>query len=99
MQKAWTGWANLGIHSPLVSSCSSRRRPLVFTQSKLLAVAMLGLGSLLGYVAASGKLNALALGNGPPKETVRSTDGASAEECPNCCTGDTTKGQLLALAD
>jgi arylsulfatase len=61
---------------------------------------MLGLGSLLGYAAASGKLNPLAHGNAaPPAEAVRSADVAATEACPLCCTDSTAKGELLALAD
>jgi arylsulfatase len=67
-------------------------------RSHLVAGAMLALGAVLGYAAASGKLVPLSAFGGsatpPPKAEAQPEAGGGL---PGCCDG-ATKGQLLALA-
>jgi arylsulfatase len=69
--------------------------------TKVLAVACIGLGALLGYTAASGRINPWqrAEGASPVLAAVTGKPAATANVQPACCTECTSKGELLALAD
>jgi arylsulfatase A-like enzyme len=69
--------------------------------TKALAVACIGLGVLLGYAAASGRINPWqrAEAGSPALAAVTSKSAASSNAQPACCTECGSKGQLLALAD
>jgi arylsulfatase len=58
--------------------------------------AVLAVGALLGYLAASGRLNPFSRADAaqPPSGRAEATGGA----CPACCE-EVNKGQLLAMAD
>jgi arylsulfatase len=64
-----------------------------------LAAAFIGLGMLLGYAAASGRLNPLqwAQANSTTSTTSTDTPTAPPRQPAGCCTEGTSKGQLLAL--
>ena len=68
--------------------------------TKVLAVALIGLGMLLGYAAASGKLNPAQWARaGQPASTATADQPAGAPERQvNCCDG-MNKGQLVAFAN
>src|SRR6516164_1370611 len=64
--------------------------------------AMLGVGVLFGYLAASGRLNPLsdAGAASPQVQGPKVKPPAPAENFgPACCSERSTKGELLALAD
>ena len=63
--------------------------------SGLQTVAFLAVGGLLGYAAATTRLDGLRKASAePPRQTL--TDKA---EGPACCSGGASRGQLVALAD
>src|SRR5262249_10726689 len=68
--------------------------------TRFLAVACIGLGMLLGYAAASGRLNPWQRAQaGPPAPSaVADRSSPSAKQEPGCCDG-LAKGELVALAD
>src|SRR5215831_3102358 len=73
----------------------------MFRSTKFLAVACLTAGTLLGYAAASGKLNPFARAEAAPPEgasAVEKTGGPQPGD-PACCPEGASKSQLLALAD
>ncbi len=61
----------------------------MFRNTKLLTLAALAIGALLGYAAASGKLN--------PSERARAARPETGDTTPDCCTKPAAKDQLLAL--
>ena len=64
-------------------------------------IAMLAIGSLLGFIAASGKLDVFRKANAAPSQSFV----AARESSPNqavaatCCSEGATKGELVAMAD
>src|SRR5579871_2232258 len=63
-------------------------------------IAMLAVGGLLGYAAASGKLDAFRQASAqPPQPTVSEKPSSSVESTLDCCSEGVTKGQLVAMAD
>jgi len=72
----------------------------VLKNRKLLPLASIGLGMLLGYAAASGKLEPSRRAEAAPASpsVVAGAPTASAEQKPGCC-GALATGQLLALAN
>src|SRR5262245_29932724 len=61
-------------------------------------IAMLAIGGLLGYEAASGKLDVFGRANGEQSRTSASDRESSAADGA-CCPEGLTKGQLVAMAD
>jgi arylsulfatase A-like enzyme len=66
--------------------------------TKLQLLAVLGLGALLGFVAATGPSRVLGWFQGQSPAQAAESDGVGAQEQPGCCDG-VNKGQLLAMAD
>jgi arylsulfatase len=63
-------------------------------------IAMLAVGGLLGYAAASGRLDVFRKANaGPPEPTGPQKASACAEGAAACCPTGLAKGELVALAD
>src|SRR5713101_5614550 len=75
--------------------------------TRLQMIAVLAVGALLGYVAASGKLAVFRAANAEPGNSAvgRISNPSYQENSPakatdgTCCSGGANKGQLLALAD
>ena len=66
--------------------------------TRFLAVAFLGLGTLLGYAAASGRLNPFHKADAaPPVPDVAKSQAATDPSHSTCCSG-TNKSDLIALA-
>src|SRR5438067_8258640 len=73
----------------------------MFRSTKFLACLCLAAGTLMGYAAASGKLNPFPRAEATPPEgaaAVEKTAGPQAGD-PACCPEGASKGQFLALAD
>jgi arylsulfatase A-like enzyme len=67
--------------------------------TRLQMIAMLAVGGLLGYAAASGKLDVFRKANAePPKQSLADKENAAVKAAA-CCSEGSTKGQLLAMAD
>src|SRR5262249_582036 len=80
--------------------CSRNRRDDTVRNTKVLAVAFMGLGMLLGYTAASGKLNPFQrAGAGPPAPTTAADKPTASPEGQSGCCDGASKGQLLAQAE
>jgi arylsulfatase A-like enzyme len=63
-------------------------------------IAMLAVGGLLGYAAASGKLDGFRKAQAePPKQPVVEKEGNRAASAAACCPDGLPKGELVALAD
>src|SRR5262249_44768747 len=86
------------------------RRMHMFKNSRVQMIAMLVIGSLLGFVAASGKLDAFRKANAapPPSSVAERENGAELVQvrlqkneaaAATCCSEGATKGQLVAMAD
>src|SRR5262245_38257580 len=60
------------------------------------ALALMGIGSLLGYAAASGERLRMAVAAPPPSDPG---PRAAVTERNSCCTEDRGRGTLLALAE
>ncbi len=79
----------------------------MFSNTRLQMIAVLAVGGLLGYAAASGNLNVFRKANAEPANSTvgRISNPSYQENRPvkaadgTCCTEGATKGQLLALAD
>src|SRR5262245_19241546 len=69
--------------------------------SRFQAVVFLAAGALLGYAAASGKLNPFQRTEASPSSGTSSArkEGQQPSECSGCCPNGARQGQLLALAD
>jgi arylsulfatase len=79
-----------------VVSCTKEREQML-KSTRVQMIAMLAVGSLLGYVAASGHFDVFRrVSAGPPSQTVSDKGSIS---CDGCGSEGATKGQLLALAD
>src|SRR5262249_42142190 len=76
------------------------RRYCMFKNTKILAVAFMGLGMLLGYAAAAGKLNPAmwARASQPVPTTAADQPVSVPDQQAGCCDG-VNKGQLVALAN
>src|SRR5262245_20144019 len=62
-------------------------------------IAMLAVGGLLGYAAASGKFGwSRGASAGPPQQTAAGQQGSPAQPAAACCSEGSAKGQLVALA-
>jgi arylsulfatase len=71
----------------------------MFQKTRVRTAAVLAAGALLGYLAASGKLNPFSrVQAGPFPDQGAGARPAEAGSQPTCCQ-ETSKGQLLALAD
>jgi arylsulfatase len=63
-------------------------------------IAMLAFGAALGFLAASGKLDALRRASAQtPQPSVTQRPGSPVESALDCCSEGLTKGQLVAMAD
>ena len=63
-------------------------------------IAMLALGAVLGFAAASGKLDAFRkAAAAPPQQQMSEKPSVPADGVSACCSEGMTKGQLLAMAD
>src|SRR5260370_28957922 len=64
-------------------------------------IAMLAVGGLLGFAAASGKLDVFRKASaGPPSQPVADKDSSPVKAAgATCCAEGLTKGQFVALAD
>ena len=63
-------------------------------------IAMLGIGGLLGYAAASGKIDAFRKVNAEPSQLTLSQKARGfADDSSACCSAGSTRGELVALAD
>jgi arylsulfatase len=63
-------------------------------------IAMLAVGGLLGFAAASGRLDVFGrAGDKQPQPSVAGKGSSPAGTTAACCSEDLTKGQLVALAD
>jgi arylsulfatase A-like enzyme len=78
----------------------------VLKNTRLQMIAMLAVGGLLGYAAASGRLDLSRKANaGSPEQqaAAATTSAAKALTCCSenltCCSENVTKGQMLAMAD
>src|SRR5882672_11108899 len=79
----------------------------MFKNTRLQMMAVLAIGGLLGYVAASGKLDVFRAANAEQPNSIagRISNPSYQESSPvkaeagRCCTEGASKGQLLALAD
>jgi arylsulfatase len=69
--------------------------------SKIQTIAVLAIGALLGYAAASGKLRVWVNANaGPPQQAAVEKASSSAKAATlTCCSEGLSKGQLVAMAD
>ena len=71
-------------------------------KANLLAVAILGIGILLGYAAASGSLNLFqqASANDIQKQptVAEPITVAPASDCPSCCSGSMSKADAIAIS-
>jgi arylsulfatase len=62
-------------------------------------IAMLAVGGLLGYAAASGKLDVFHQTHAKPPEQPLAEKERSSGKCAACCSEGVSKGQLVALED
>ncbi|HVS37136.1 MAG TPA: arylsulfatase [Gemmataceae bacterium] len=69
----------------------------MWNNAKLQFLAVLGLGALFGYAAATGKLNPFAKADPGQPEQPKATAPA-APAAPDCCTGGLNKAALAAVA-
>ena len=67
--------------------------------SRAQMIAMLAVGGLLGYVAASGKLDVFHSAKAEPPQQSLADKESSAVKAAACCSEGLTKGQLVAMAD
>jgi arylsulfatase len=71
----------------------------MLTKTRAQMIAVLAVGGLLGYAAASGRLSwSRSASAGPPLQPAAGQQGASAH-APACCSEGSGRGQLVALAD
>src|SRR5262249_2134103 len=94
-EKRHLGWSVSSLR--IRSSCTRRVSMLKNTRVQMIAV--LAIGGLLGYAAASGRFDAFRKANAEPPPTVSQKAGSSSPEAPICCREGTTKAELVALAD
>src|SRR5437870_657510 len=83
----------------MFSSCT--RRDQMLKNTRLQMIAMLAIGGLFGYAAASGKLDVFRKANaGPPQPSVADKERSSAQATTApCCVEGAPKAQLVAMAD
>jgi arylsulfatase A-like enzyme len=73
----------------------------VLKNTRLQMIAVLAVGGLLGYAAASGKLDPSrrALAGSPEKQAAVRTASAAKAVTSACCSENLTRGQMVAMAD
>jgi hypothetical protein len=72
----------------------------MFKNTRVQMIAVLAIGGLLGYVAASGKLNPFSRADAAPLSEGSTSAGTQSDNAPKAaCCDQLNKGQLLALAD
>src|SRR5438445_5212396 len=74
----------------------------MFKNVRVQMIAMLAIGSLLGFAAASGKLNPFQRADAAPPgrpTAVEKTGASQSGDGSACCEEDAKKAQLLAMAD
>src|SRR5437899_8419818 len=87
------------VSCPIISPCT--RREQMLKNTRLQMIAMLAIGGLFGYAAASGKFDVFRKANaGPPQPSVADKERSSAQAATAaCCSEGAPKAQLVAMAD
>src|SRR5438552_8567339 len=87
------------VSRPIISPCT--RREQMLKNTRLQMIAMLAIGGLFGYAAASGKLDVFRKANaGPPQPSVADKERSSVQAATStCCLEGAPKAELVAMAD
>src|SRR5438105_1037192 len=80
----------------MFAAAGSPWRSTMWKRSYAMATALVAVGGLLGYAAASGKLNPFARAEAAPSDKAV---GARSADKDSCCTDGLDKAQLLARAE